>query len=156
MAKSLVLDHVRVLTGNFRNFRGEVDKNYNRDGARFFSVAIDREQAEELIREGWDIYIPENPEYDPTLKVTISRDNGPLPHGVVIKWVDPETDTVTRVSDTDLLADMDDMGFRYADLSISGYEWDVNGNSGTKAYLRRGYFVLYTEEDPFAERYGGR
>ena len=156
MAKSLVLDHVRVLTGNFRNFRGEVDKNYNRDGARFFSVAIDREQAEELIHEGWDIYIPENPEYDPTLKVTISRDNGPLPHGVVIKWVDPETDTVTRVSDTDLLADMDDMGFRYVDLSISGYEWSVNGNSGTKAYLRRGYFVLYTEEDPFAERYGGR
>ena len=43
MAKSLVLDHVRVLTGNFRNFRGEVDKNYNRDGARYFSVAIDRE-----------------------------------------------------------------------------------------------------------------
>ena len=75
---------------------------------------------------------------------------------MVIKWVDPETDTVTRVSDTDLLADMDDMGFRYVDLSISGYEWSVNGNSGTKAYLRRGYFVLYTEEDPFAERYGGR
>ena len=156
MAKSLVLDHVRVLTGNFRNFRGEVDKNYNRDGARFFSVAIDREQAEELIREGWDIYIPENPEYDPTLKVTISRDNGPLPHSVVIKWVDPETDTVTRVTDPDLLADMDTMGIRYADLSISGYEWEVNGNSGTKAYLRRGYFVLHTEEDPFSERYGNR
>ena len=156
MTKSLVLDHVRVLTGNFRNFRGEVDKNYNRKGARYFSVAINREQAEELIREGWDIYIPENPEYDPTLKVTISHDNGPLPHAVIIKWVDPETDTVTRVTDPDLLEDMDTMGIRYADLSISGYEWEVNGNSGTKAYLRRGYFVLHTEEDPFAERYGGR
>lgn len=156
MANSLVLDHVRVLTGNFRNFRGEVDKNYNRDGARFFSVAIDREQAEELIREGWDIYVPENPEYDPTLKVTITRDNGPLPYSVVIKWVDPETDTVTRVTDPDLLADMDTMGIRYADLSISGYEWEVNGNKGTKAYMRRGYFILHTEEDPFAERYGNR
>jgi hypothetical protein len=36
--------------------------------------------------------------------------------------------------------------FEQIDLIIRGSEWNVRGNSGIKAYLKSGYFVLYVDE----------
>jgi hypothetical protein len=36
--------------------------------------------------------------------------------------------------------------FENIDLIVSGYDWDVNGKQGTKAYLKKMYVTLVEDE----------
>ena len=137
----------------FRNFEGREEK-YNRKGDRNFGLIIeDAEVAEQLLEDGWNIkeLTPKNnDDYDATpeviywLPVTVRFDNVP-----------PKVMLVTRRKKTRLNEDnintIDYANIAKVDLTVTPYDWEVNGKSGTKAYLQTMYVTI--NEDEFADKY---
>lgn len=137
----------------FRNFEGREEK-YNRKGDRNFGLIIeDSEVAQQLAEDGWNIkeLTPKNTDdYDDTpeviywLPVTVRFDNVP-----------PKVMLVTRRKKTRLNEDnintIDYANIAKVDLTVTPYDWEVNGKSGTKAYLQTMYVTI--NEDEFADKY---
>lgn len=137
----------------FRNFEGREEK-YNRKGDRNFGLIIeDPEVAQQLVEDGWNIkeLTPKNnDDYDDTpeviywLPVTVRFDNVP-----------PKVMLVTRRKKTRLNEDnintVDYANIAKVDLTVTPYDWEVNGKSGTKAYLQTMYVTI--NEDEFADKY---
>lgn len=137
----------------FRNFEGREEK-YNRKGDRNFGLIIeDPEVAQQLAEDGWNIkeLTPKNnDDYDDTpeviywLPVTVRFDNVP-----------PKVMLVTRRKKTRLNEDnintVDYANIAKVDLTVTPYDWEVNGKSGTKAYLQTMYVTI--NEDEFADKY---
>lgn len=137
----------------FRNFEGREEK-YNRKGDRNFGLIIeDSEVAQQLVEDGWNIkeLTPKNnDDYDDTpeviywLPVTVRFDNVP-----------PKVMLVTRRKKTRLNEDnintIDYANIAKVDLTVTPYDWEVNGKSGTKAYLQTMYVTI--NEDEFADKY---
>jgi hypothetical protein len=151
MAKSnIVMENARLI---FRNFEGREEK-YNRKGDRNFGLIIeDHEVAQQLAEDGWNIkeLTPKNnDDYDDTpeviywLPVTVRFDNVP-----------PKVMLVTRRKKTRLNEDnintVDYANIAKVDLTVTPYDWEVNGKSGTKAYLQTAYITI--NEDEFADKY---
>lgn len=141
----LQIDDARII---HRNFSGAGSK-FNREGDRNFSVVIEDEEVKDaLIQEGWNVKIKAPQEEGDTpfmfLPVKIKfNDRGPkvyLKSGNNMTELDEDT--------IDCLDNVDIMG---VDLDIRPYRWDVNGKTGTTAYLQS---IHVTQEvDRFAERY---
>lgn len=137
----------------FRNFEGR-EGDYNRKGDRNFGLVIDdKELVEQLIEDGWNIksFVPKNnddyddePETVYWLPVTVRYDNVP-----------PKVVLVTRRRKTKLDEDnintIDYANIEKVDLTVTPYEWTVNGKSGIKAYLQTMYVKII--EDEFADKY---
>ena len=137
----------------FRNFEGREEK-YNRKGDRNFGLIIeDPEVAQQLTEDGWNIkeLTPKNNDnYDDTpeviywLPVTVRFDNVP-----------PKVMLITRRKKTRLNEDnintVDYANIAKVDLTVTPYDWEVNGKSGTKAYLQTAYITI--NEDEFADKY---
>ena len=137
----------------FKNFEGREEK-YNRKGDRNFGLIIeDPEVAQQLVEDGWNIkeLTPKNnDDYDDTpeviywLPVTVRFDNVP-----------PKVMLVTRRKKTRLNEDnintVDYVNIAKVDLTVTPYDWEVNGKSGTKAYLQTMYVTI--NEDEFADKY---
>lgn len=151
MVKSnIVMENARLI---FRNFEGREEK-YNRKGDRNFGLIIeDPELAQQLAEDGWNIkeLTPKNnDDYDDTpeviywLPVTVRFDNVP-----------PKVMLVTRRKKTRLNEDnintVDYANIAKVDLTVTPYDWEVNGKSGTKAYLQTMYVTI--NEDEFADKY---
>ena len=151
MAKSnIVMENARLI---FRNFEGREEK-YNRKGDRNFGLIIeDPEVAQQLTEDGWNIkeLTPKNNDnYDDTpeviywLPVTVRFDNVP-----------PKVMLITRRKKTRLNEDnintVDYANIAKVDLTVTPYDWEVNGKSGTKAYLQTAYITI--NEDEFADKY---
>lgn len=151
MTKSnIVMENARLI---FRNFEGREEK-YNRKGDRNFGLIIeDSEVAQQLAEDGWNIkeLTPKNnDDYDDTpeviywLPVTVRFDNVP-----------PKVMLVTRRKKTRLNEDnintIDYANIAKVDLTVTPYDWEVNGKTGTKAYLQTMYVTI--NEDEFADKY---
>ena len=151
MAKSkIVMENARLI---FRNFEGREEK-YNRKGDRNFGLVIeDPEVAEQLLEDGWNVknFTPKNNDgYDDTpetvywLPVTVRFDNVP-----------PKVTLVTRRKKTRLdeenVGSLDYASIKEVDVIVTPFDWDVNGKTGTKAYLQTMYVTI--NEDEFADKY---
>jgi hypothetical protein len=142
--KMVTIEDAQLL---FRNFAGR-EGQYNSEGDRNFCVILPPDLAKELDRDGWNVRaLPareEGEEDVPYLQVKVNFKNRP-PHIVTISSVG-RTNISEEMTETLDFADM-----RKVDLICNGYEWDVNGKSGVKAYLKSMFITL--EEDELERKY---
>ncbi len=143
-AKTFQVEDARLV---FRNFSGK-EGQYNREGDRNFADILDEGVAKAMLDDGWNVkYLSSREEGEPDtpyIQVSVNFKNRP-PHIVVIT-------SVGRTSITeDSVAMLDSVDIRIADLIARGYDWTVNGKSGTKAYLQSLFVTI--EEDALQRKY---
>ena len=142
--KNIVIENARI---GFRNFSGKEGK-YNPSGRRNFCVFLDPKIAEDLVADGWNVrYLePRDPddEKQAYLQVAVNFSNVP-PKIIVITSKNKTTLEETTVNMLDW-AEIENV-----DLIIRPYNWDVNGKSGVKAYIKSMYVTLV--EDEFEKKY---
>ncbi len=144
------LENVRI---GFRNFEGR-EGPYNKAGERSFAVFLDRQTAEAMAADGWNVKFPKDngqsvdPDQEPRdayLQVSVGFDFYPANVILVSNGVP------TKLSPDEVLM-LDWAEIENVDLVLRPYEWSVNRNSGIKAYLKSGYFTIVS--DQFASKYG--
>lgn len=143
---NLTIEDARVV---FRNFSGEEQK-YNRAGDRNFCVLLDPDLASVLKNDGWAVKFlkPRDEEESPQAYLQVKVSFGNIPPRIVL--VTSRNKKELSEEDVGLL---DWAELSHVDLIIRPYNWNVNGKSGIKAYLKTGYFTIV--EDEFAARYEG-
>ena len=141
----LQIDDARII---YRNFAGAGSK-YNREGDRNFAVIIpEKEMADALIAEGWNVKIkpPRDEDEDPFMFLPIKvkfNDRGPNAY--------LQTGTRMNRLDEESIAWLDDVDIISVDMDVRPYDWEVNGKAGRTAYLQS--IKVVQEVDRFAARY---
>ena len=141
--ENLVIEGARLI---FKNFAGEESK-FNRKGNRNFCVILDEDQAHELMDMGWNVKELNSREDEPPayyIQVSVSFDN--IPPKVLL--ISGRTKTVL---DDTTIDSLDYAEISNVDLIIRPYNWEVNGKTGVKAYLKTMYITVVVDE--FASKY---
>lgn len=146
--KILNLENVEI---GFRNFEGK-EGPYNSKGNRNFVVFLDETTADTLMNEGWNVKRPkEKDDVDPAedtrqpyLPVSISTNA--FPSKIVIV-----SNGKTSQLDDESYSMLDWAEISNVDIVIRPYNWEVNGKSGIKAYVKAMYVTLF--DDAFASKY---
>jgi len=137
----------------FKNFAGK-EGRYNREGDRNFAVVLPTEQALQMQADGWnvkqfkerdDAEEGEIPDY--WLGVSVGYGKGRPPQIVMIS----SRGRTNLTEETVEMLDWVDM--QNVDLIVRPYTWEVNGNTGVKAYLKSLYVTI--EEDELELKYNG-
>lgn len=131
----------------FKNFSGAPDR-FNKDGGKkSFCVFLDKTLAEDLMAKGWNIKWlsarDEDEDDQGYIQVAVAFQYPPK-----IVMISSGRRTVLNEMTVGLL---DKVSFKTADLTITPYNWEMNGRTGVKAYLKTLYVVL--EEDEFESKY---
>lgn len=127
-SKNITIEDAQIA---FRNFAGNEDK-FNAAGNRNFAILLPADLAEQMGRDGWNV------------KHLKSRDDESPPQAYIqvsvsYKQRPPKIIQVTSRGKTylteDVVETLDWVDIEIADVTLSPYEWEVNGMTGTKAYL---------------------
>ncbi len=142
--QNIVIENARI---GFRNFSGKEGK-FNPSGRRNFCLFLDNEMGTRLEQDGWNVrwLTPKDDDEEPQGYLQVSVNFGAIPPKVVL---------VTKKGKTQLSEEsvgiLDWAELQNVDLIVRPYNWEVNGRTGTKAYLKAGYFTIV--EDEFADKY---
>lgn len=143
-SRQILIEDATIL---FRNFAGK-ETEKNRKGDRNFCVLLDDDIAATLAEDGWNVKIlkpkEEGDEPQPYLQVKVKFEIRP-----------PKIVTITSGGQTFLTVDtvetLDYADIVKADVLINPYDWEVNGATGTAAYLKSLYVTI--EEDVLERKY---
>jgi hypothetical protein len=142
--KTFMIEDANII---FRNFSGE-ESQFNRAGDRNFAVILDEKVAKQMDEDGWNVKMlssREEGEPDtPYIQVAVGYKFNP-PHIVMI------TDTARTNITEDMVGSLDWVDIRMVDLICRGYDWEVGGKTGTKAYLKTLFITV--EEDALQRKY---
>lgn len=143
-AKTFQVEDAQLI---FRNFSGK-EGQYNREGDRNFAVILDQDTAAQMIEDGWNVRSLSARDEDdtdtPYIQVAVNFSNRP-PRIVMI------SSTARTPLDEASIEVLDWTDIRVADLIARGYEWNVNGKTGVKAYLQTLFVTI--EEDALERKY---
>jgi len=140
----VVLEDRKIL---FRNFSGE-EGRFNAKGQRNFNVLLGDEEAEAMLKDGWNVkYLQpreEGEEPQPRLEVSVHFGKNP-PRIILItsKGKTPLDESMVSLLDW---AEIDNV-----DMIVRPYEWEVSGRTGVKAYLKSIYVTI--REDELEKKY---
>lgn len=141
---NLVLENAKII---LRNFSGKAGR-FNPAGNRNFCVLIDRELADVLMRDGWNVKWfksrDEDEEDQAFIKVTVNYAN--IPPKILL--ITSRGKTLLTEENVDML---DWAEIENVDLIINPYHWEVNDAKGVKAYLKSMYITIV--EDEFEHKY---
>lgn len=135
---TLIMEDARVV---FRNFAG-AEGMYNREGDRNFCVLLEDDLAADMLKDGWNIkrLKPRDDAETGTAYIQVS---------VGFKGRPPRMVMITSRGRVDLGQEecvlLDWADILEVDLIIRPYNWNVNGNTGVKAYLKS-IFVIINED----------
>ena len=147
VTENLEIENAVIGRGGYRNFAGEKSQ-FNKDGKRTFVVILDEATGRDLEEKGWHIRWrePRNDDDEPAALLQVEVKFGDYPPRVMLISGGNRT-----LLDESNIAILDTAEISRADLIIRPYNWEVNGNSGTKAYVKAMYITL--EDDDFGGRY---
>jgi hypothetical protein len=145
---NVMMEGVRII---FRNFEGK-EGPYNKAGERNFAVLLDDKVAEMLAEDGWNVKwlkpredeIEEGESEQPYLPVSLRYDVFP-PHVVLVT---SRNRTTLEESQVEML---DYSDITNVDLIVRPHNWDVNGKTGIKAYVKTMFVTI--EEDALVRKY---
>lgn len=145
--ENLKLENAILGRGGYRNFAGEKTQ-FNPTGKRTFVLLLDEQNGRLLEEQGWHIRWrePRDEQDDPTALLTVEVKFGEYPPKIVLISGGQRT-----MLDETNIAILDSAEIERCDLIIRPYNWTVQGNTGTKAYLKTMYVTL--QEDDFGGRY---
>lgn len=143
----MIANNATVLFENaevaFLNFRG-AEGRYNREGDRNFCIILNEEQADAMGKDGWNVKRLKPREDEeigtPYLQVTVGYKINP-------PRINMRGDTSKKTTQLgeDTCAILDDVDIAAFDCMIRARHWEVNGETGVKAYLKSAYVTI--EED---------
>ena len=130
-----------------RNFSGKEGK-YNPAGKRNFCVFLEKDLAETLEEDGWNVrYLrPREDDEEPQAYLQASVAFGNVPPKIIMissRGKTPIGEDEVNILDWAEIANVD--------LILRPYNWEVNGKSGVKAYLKAMYVTI--AEDEFESKY---
>lgn len=139
MADNVTFENAQI---RFRNFRGEEGK-YNRAGDRNFVVFLEPEDAANLSSMGWNVkeLQPRDPQDSPQAYIQVSVSYKGRPPKIMMVTSGGKTPVDEQMVDV-----LDYAEIKTVDLIVNPYEWEVNGKTGIKAYLKS-MFVTLVEDD---------
>ena len=128
------------------NFEGR-EEQFNRKGDRNFNVLIPPHLVDSLLDYGWNVKATKPREEEDIvehyLQVAVSFD--PFPPTVFMV-----TNQKTMLDENTVVL-LDAAYITSMDVIINASPWEVNGKSGVKAYLKKGFFNI--EQDELDNKY---
>lgn len=129
------------------NVSGE-ERTFNREGDRNFCILLEPAMAELMESKGWNVkYLRAREEGEPPrpyIKITVKF--GDYPPRIVFLTMGGR-----NAVDEELAGEVDRLEIEQWDVTIRPYDWEVNGNTGRKAYLKTMYVKIL--EDPLDVKY---
>ena len=145
--QNLEIENAVIGRGGYRNFEGKRTQ-FNPTGRRTFTVIFDEETGRNLEDAGWNIRWrdPRDDQDDRVALLTVECKFGDYPPKILLSSGNNRT-----LLDEDNISILDSADISKCDLIIRPYNWEVNGKTGTKAYVKSMYITL--DDADFGGRY---
>lgn len=133
----------------FRNFSGAPGK-YNKSGNRNFCVVLDNDISRKMENDGWNIKVlkPRNDDEEPGHYIQVSLNFDYRPPKIFLISNGNKT-----LLDSESVSVLDSVYIEHADIILRPYHWEIDGRTGTKAYLKTLYVTTDDGDDEFADKY---